>query len=92
MTKKKDRGYTPILFYNCAEFSRRNRQELSLQALFEFLALFNFRRQLRFQLLVLGILGETLILLLQIPFLTAEHLLAPHQRDALADLKPQIFV
>ena len=31
-------------------------------------------------------------LLLQIPFLTAEHLLAPDQRDALADLKPQIFV
>lgn len=31
-------------------------------------------------------------LLLQIPYLAAEHLLAPHQRDALADLKPQIFV
>lgn len=31
-------------------------------------------------------------LILQIPYLTAEHLLAPEERDALADLKPQIFV
>jgi len=31
-------------------------------------------------------------LILQIPYLTAEHLLAPEERQALADLKPQIFV
>jgi len=31
-------------------------------------------------------------LVLQIPYLTGEHLLAPNQRDALAALKPQIFV
>ncbi len=31
-------------------------------------------------------------LILQIPYLTAEHLLAPEEREALADLKPQIFV
>ncbi len=30
--------------------------------------------------------------ILQIPYLTAEHLLAPKEREALADLKPQIFV
>ena len=31
-------------------------------------------------------------LILQIPYLTAEHLLAPEERKALGDLKPQIFV
>ena len=31
-------------------------------------------------------------LILQIPYLIAEHLLAPEERKALADLKPQIFV
>ena len=30
--------------------------------------------------------------ILQIPYLTAEHLLAPEEREALADLKPQFFV